>query len=389
MFTWNPKTHFYLRLVSLICLVLFLIFDCYWAIFHPMPKFANLGYGDRASVYFAYFTTQTNYLVAFYFLIYLFENKFKNTKPHYIIRLAVTTYITITMLVFWTGIFSQASEPNQYDLWRWIATVILHLVMPVAMITSYVLTAGDENYDGLKHHYLYLWLIMLYMLLYFTFTIIRGTLRQWDGKDPISWFPYGFLDYTKEFGEELLVISLVVIFTIAILLQYFYIWINNLLYNRYHKPENPLPKQKCNKRCYQPARSAIIGGAIAIAITVANMVICALMIFGNLEEFEYLHLSFSNKLTLVGFFTISVIMFVAMIVCYVYILRGRQLARIAAGLLMMSLMFFTWIWLVGPILCLASAIMIFNGKEIFVGDNPPAEKAKQPKKIKQHQKNLS
>jgi len=84
MFKWNPRVHFYLRLGALIILSLFLLLDLIMAIYYPQPKFAHLGYGEKISNYYSFFTTQTNYIVALYFFLYLFESKFKNTKPHYV-----------------------------------------------------------------------------------------------------------------------------------------------------------------------------------------------------------------------------------------------------------------------------------------------------------------
>ncbi|WP_199558616.1 hypothetical protein [Spiroplasma sp. ChiS] len=78
-----------------------------------------------------FFTTQTNYIVAVYFFIYLFENKFKIQSPSYLIKLAVTKYITITMVVFWLGIFTSTQDANQYNVYAWISTIVLHLVIPI------------------------------------------------------------------------------------------------------------------------------------------------------------------------------------------------------------------------------------------------------------------
>ncbi|AHF60772.1 hypothetical protein [Spiroplasma mirum] len=69
-----------------------------------------------------------------YFFAYLFESKFKHKKPSYLIKLVVTTYITVTMLLFWFGIITKAQDSNQYDAYHWVSTVILHLIIPSSMI---------------------------------------------------------------------------------------------------------------------------------------------------------------------------------------------------------------------------------------------------------------
>ncbi|WP_368486222.1 hypothetical protein [Spiroplasma sp. DGKH1] len=143
MLKWNDKILFYIRLGGLILITFFLVTDLILAITHPQPQFKDLNYSERVSNYYSFFTTQTNYIVAIYFFAYLFESKFKHKKPSYLIKLAVTTYITVTMLVFWFGIITKAQASNQYDAYHWVSTVILHLIIPSSMITSYVLTSGD------------------------------------------------------------------------------------------------------------------------------------------------------------------------------------------------------------------------------------------------------
>ncbi|AKM53972.1 hypothetical protein [Spiroplasma eriocheiris] len=69
MFKWNDKAHFYVRLAALIALSLFLIADVTLATYDPQPQFRMLSYTERISNYYSFFTTQTNYLVAFYFFL--------------------------------------------------------------------------------------------------------------------------------------------------------------------------------------------------------------------------------------------------------------------------------------------------------------------------------
>ena len=100
MYKLSNKANFYIRLSALIMLILFLIIDLITAIYFPMQKFKPLGYGERVSNYYAFFTTESNYMVVIYFCVYLFDSHFRGTKPTFQTRLAVTVYITITMLVF-------------------------------------------------------------------------------------------------------------------------------------------------------------------------------------------------------------------------------------------------------------------------------------------------
>ncbi|MFU0252332.1 hypothetical protein [Spiroplasma sp. Moj] len=377
MFKWNPRVHFYLRLGALIILSLFLLLDLIMAIYYPQPKFAHLGYGERISNYYSFFTTQTNYIVALYFFLYLFESKFKNTKPHYVIQLAVTTYITITMLVFWVGIVGQKDQAAQYRPYHWVATVILHLVMPVIMIISYVLTAGDHYYYYEEHHKKYLWLIMLYMVAYLTIILIRGTYRHLDGKDPRTLFPYFFLNYFKPGGDFMVATALVVICVVAVSLQYFYIFINNLLYFRYYRNKNVkiVPIQYVMKT----NKVTITGFIIGIIVLVFNIIIDIIvldmaLIYDNffpqqssniksMIRYDFIEHYNIDSRVLIAFICIAIFALIGFIFCFIFALKGKIGARLAGALLMITLMFFTWIWIIGPVFCLTVGLILFNGRE--------------------------
>ncbi|MFW4371478.1 MAG: hypothetical protein EHV01_006080 [Spiroplasma sp. hy2] len=229
MLKWNTKILFYVRLSVLFLILFFLITDLVLAIISPQPQFRDLGYAERVSNYYSFFTTQTNYIVAVYFFIYLFENKFKIQSPSYLIKLAVTTYITITMVVFWLGIFTSTQDANQYNVYVWISTIVLHLVIPISMIISYILTAGTFEYNLKQHYKLALWLILIYPVCYFIVILIRGTLRHLDKRPSDTWYPYFFLNVYQEWGWLILTFSFICILTLFIGLQYLYIFLNNRL----------------------------------------------------------------------------------------------------------------------------------------------------------------
>ncbi|UZQ31093.1 MAG: hypothetical protein OHM56_06335 [Spiroplasma phoeniceum] len=377
MFKWNPRVHFYLRLGALIILSLFLLLDLIMAIYYPQPKFVHLGYGERISNYYSFFTTQTNYIVALYFFLYLFESKFKNTKPHYVIQLAVTTYITITMLVFWVGIVGQKDQAAQYRPYHLVATVILHLVMPVIMITSYVLTAGDHYYNYEDHHKKYLWLIMLYMASYLTIILIRGTYWHLDGKYPKTLFPYFFLNYFEPGGDFMVATALVVICVVAVSLQYFYILINNLLYFRYYRNKNV--KIVRIQYVMKTNKVTITGFVIGIIVLVFNIIIDIIVLYTaliadnvipkqsfNIEStirYDFIENYNIDSRVLIAFICIAMFALIGFIFCFIFALKCKIGARLAGALLMITLMFFTWIWIIGPVFCLTVGLILFNGRE--------------------------
>lgn len=250
MYKLSNKANFYMRLSALIMLILFLIIDLICAIYFPMEKFKSLGYGERVGNYYAFFTTESNYMVVIYFCLYLFNVHFRGTKPSFQTRLAVTVYITITMLVFWLGIFTQEQDPKQYSIYNWISTMILHLIMPIIMITSFVLTCGHNFVNLKKQHKIYLWLIVIYPAIYCVVILIRGHLRYLDYMQSIAkgltpgypprdtWYPYFFFDYSNEPNGWLMAsAAVIVVFGLCFGLQYFYIWVNNLMYKYYQSSE--------------------------------------------------------------------------------------------------------------------------------------------------------
>ncbi|AGM24820.1 Pr6Pr family membrane protein [Spiroplasma chrysopicola] len=232
MLKLNNKILFWFRLSALLVVVFFLISDLVLTIINPAGINADLGYAERVSNYYAFFTTQSNYIVAAYFLGYLFESKFRNTRPSDVIKLAVVTYITVTMLVFWFGIFTNTQTNTSYSSYEWISTIILHLVIPFCMILSYILTAGESQYNIRNHYKLSLWLILAYPVLYFVVILIRGIFRQMDHRPEGTWFPYFFLNIYQPNGILILALIFICILVLFVGLQYIYLWINNMLFRR-------------------------------------------------------------------------------------------------------------------------------------------------------------
>ncbi len=246
MYKLSNKANFYIRLSALIMLILFLIIDLISTIYLPMEKFKVLSYGERVSNYYAFFTTESNYMVVIYFCVYLFDAHFRGTKPSFQTRLAVTVYITITMLVFWIGIFTAEQDPKQYTIYNWISTLILHLLMPIIMITSFIVSSGHQYVNLKQQHKIYLWLIVLYPAIYCIVILIRGHLRYLDfmktGHPPRdTWYPYFFFDYSNgKYGWLIAASAVIFVFGLVFSLQYFYIWINNLMFKRYQASEHRL-----------------------------------------------------------------------------------------------------------------------------------------------------
>lgn len=231
-FKISRRATFYIYLSALLMLFLFLVIDLINAIYFPIAIARDLGYGERVAHYYSFFTTQSNYLVAIYFAMLLYYSHFKRMLPIFQVRLAVTVYITITMIVFWVGLFNQVQHIDEYKVYNWINTMILHLVMPVLMIINFVTTSGKERMNIKIWHHNYLWLIAVYPAVYSIVILIRGHFRYLDGKPENTWYPYFFFNVFQPYGWLIATAAILMIFGLVFGLQYFYIWVNNLMFKR-------------------------------------------------------------------------------------------------------------------------------------------------------------
>lgn len=191
---------------------------------------------ERLSIYFAFFTTQTNYLVVIYlFFTLIIERIDKKFKVNFNLLLAITVYITVTMFVFWTGLIGDILETGLQNygslVYAWIKTIILHLIIPIIMICYFTLISGKNQISYKTYYKLYLWLILVYPILYLTAVMIRGDLRYDQGYPASTCFPYFFLNYHDN-GILVFALSIFLILIFIILLQHLYIWINNLRFKK-------------------------------------------------------------------------------------------------------------------------------------------------------------
>ncbi|UNF62269.1 MULTISPECIES: hypothetical protein [Spiroplasma] len=276
---FTDRKLFIYRIIGIMLIFIFLVCDFILVLKTKSGIYGQLSsYGERLSHYYAYFTTQSNYLVFVYFVFYLFQKKFKNTKPDFIIRLMVTVYITMTMLVFWFGLFAQGDLVKNQSIYEWISTFILHTIIPGVMIFSYIVTAGDTFYKFETHHKANYWLICLYPFLYLICILIRGYIRHADHQPDNTLFSYFFLNFYATNGFPMLAVGTVLIFTLCTSFQYFFIWINNLFYFRKQIKENNITKVDqikimLNIKQYrQLDRKGKIAMILAIVVAIFNII---------------------------------------------------------------------------------------------------------------------
>lgn len=292
----SKSTEFSLKLFVLIVLIAFLVFDFFLQMYAPKANLTGIPCYQRININYAFFTTQSNYLVVIYLFYALFLKQSYNKKPPFGIELAITVYISVTMFVFWTGLLASSDEMNTYNAINWMSTVVLHLVIPWIMITQFILSAGDYYHCVRQHARFGAQGIAAYPFFYLIFALIRGEMRyqefgpsffekvycfdlttgrfveRWneitgggtgifhgERLQPYSsqmWYPYWFLNLHKYklqaqdsegnyhvWAEStmstglmilFLVVAIIVITSCVFGLQYLYIAVNNNKYYRWH-----------------------------------------------------------------------------------------------------------------------------------------------------------
>lgn len=230
--------YFFSILILILVFVGFLIADLVITIDYPQfSAFPHVTKAtERLSIYFSYFTTQTNYLVVIYlFFTLLVERIDKKFKVNFHLLLAITVYITVTMFVFWIGLVGDALESGMQNYWSlayaWVKTIVLHLIIPIIMICYFVLISGKNQISYKTYYKLYMWLILVYPVLYLTAVMIRGDLRYKQGESPLTSYPYFFLNYHQN-GILIFALAIFLILILIIGLVHLYIWVNNLRFKK-------------------------------------------------------------------------------------------------------------------------------------------------------------
>lgn len=133
--------------------------------------------------FFAYFTVLTNTFCTAWLILYAIGRfgvpKLANflTKP--IFQGALTVYIFIVGFLYW-GVMVWFIDFYPSDLWMFnIIDVFQHLIIPLTFVLMWLVGMTDERADK-KYVPFYL----VYPLIYFVFSIVRGGI--------IDWYPYPF-----------------------------------------------------------------------------------------------------------------------------------------------------------------------------------------------------
>lgn len=194
------------------------------------------------------FTIQSNILVLIFFILVLINYitakiKWINGYSH----LAVTVYITITMIIFWVALFKPMLKTTNFEstfgIINFINTFLLHLISPIITITYYLLSAGQKKWSLKKSSIKAFPLSLSYMFIYLSYALIKGSfvgqIKFQDG----SWFsdysyPYFFLNIKTNLTSFFLYFF-IILFLFLLLFTFYYAYNNWKYYKNYRlKLEN-------------------------------------------------------------------------------------------------------------------------------------------------------
>ncbi|MFN2143860.1 MAG: Pr6Pr family membrane protein [Anaerolineales bacterium] len=187
---------------------------------HRAPEATFLG---ALINYFSYFTIQSNWLVALWWVFAIFASRNANLQwflsPK--VKGALTVYITVTFSVY-AVLLSSLYQPTGFD---WLIVTITHYVTPLAFILDWILFEERGVYQW---RYLSAWI--LYPVAYFAYAMIYGAITR-GGTD------LGWGGTVLGWGGMFLQVALLLVFFIA--LGSVYIKLNRLM----KKPEQVQSKE--------------------------------------------------------------------------------------------------------------------------------------------------
>jgi len=158
---------------------------------HTISLRASQGYDDPGFYvqnFLSFFTIDSNLLAAVALLIgavVLLRTTGAEPTWFTVVRLAATTYMTVTLVVYNT-LLRGVQLPDGETLW-W-SNEILHVVGPAYVLLDWLFAPGRNRLEWSR-----IWVIVVFPLIWTTYTLIRGTLVD-DLVSGSPWYPYPFLN---------------------------------------------------------------------------------------------------------------------------------------------------------------------------------------------------
>ncbi|WP_338962303.1 MULTISPECIES: hypothetical protein [unclassified Spiroplasma] len=222
--------------------IIFSVFTEFWYVNSTnKDNFYNSIVLQNFDIMLSFWSSQTIFIVNIWFLFSLIYHQKEQTNRFTNIysQINLTIYITITVLIFWVGIFIDSVSKLDLELnWFWklnnlslFCSFLDHLVSPILMITFLILTFKKNKFNiNIKKQFI---LVVIYPIIYLTYIYIRASILQTnDVKNFI--YPYNILNFNYSIiGIPLWINSILVIILIIstiISTTLFYLWINKFYY---------------------------------------------------------------------------------------------------------------------------------------------------------------
>lgn len=158
---------------------------------HTIGRRADEGIVDPAfyvSNFFSFFTIDSNLLSVVVLLlgaIVLVRGGRREAAWFTVLRLAATTYMTVTLVVYNTLL--RGIELPQGETLAW-SNEIMHLVGPLYVILDWFFAPGRNRLEWSR-----IWIVVIFPILWTVYTLIRGTIHV-DIVTGAAWYPYPFLN---------------------------------------------------------------------------------------------------------------------------------------------------------------------------------------------------
>jgi hypothetical protein len=161
--------------------------------------------------FFSFFTIDSNLLSVVVLLIgafFLLRAGGPEPKWFTTMRLAATTYMTVTLVVY-NLLLRGIQLPEGATLW-W-SNEILHVVGPLYVVLDWLFAPGRNRLEWSR-----IWVIVIFPLVWTAYTLIRGVLVV-DIQSGLPWYPYPFLN-PNNFENGYLSVSFFVVLITGIFL---------------------------------------------------------------------------------------------------------------------------------------------------------------------------
>lgn len=166
-----------------------------------------------------YFTNQSNLLVIIIYSLYMFINMTrKNSLFNFFYGLMIVNIILTGIIYFALLMPSWPGFTGKFAYRDILATILLHFVTPVLVLTEFLIENGGNN--AFSYRYIFLWCI--YPVIYFIFLIIRakigGFIPNRHSKYPYDFISVDLIGFKNAFRNGMLILVFYSLISIIIVI---------------------------------------------------------------------------------------------------------------------------------------------------------------------------